>query len=190
MQFAWGYAPPLIIEAGVHYRLFDLLDQSPRTVHELAAQTGASARGLTAVLEALVGLELVARSGDRYRLTPESATFLVSTKPAFHGTFFRHATQQLLPRWMQLKEIVHTGKPAAAFNRDDEGEAFFAEFVESLFPLSYAAAQKLGEHLGLANATKPVTVLDVGAGDGPCAIGRPVCPAPPCTRRNRGVAPD
>jgi hypothetical protein len=54
MQFAWGYAPPLIIEAGVHYRLFDLLDQSPRTVNELAAQTGASARGLTAVLDALV----------------------------------------------------------------------------------------------------------------------------------------
>jgi predicted O-methyltransferase YrrM len=167
MQFAWGYAPPLIIEAGLHYRLFDLLDKSPRTVNELAAQTGASARGLTAVLEALVGLELLARAGDRYRLTPESATFLVSTKPAFHGAFFRHGAEKLLPRWMQLKEIVRTGKPSAAFNRDDEGEAFFAEFVESrYFRSATRQREKLGEHLGLANATKPVTVLDVGAGSG------------------------
>ena len=27
MQFAWGYAPPLILEAALNYRLFDLLDR-------------------------------------------------------------------------------------------------------------------------------------------------------------------
>ena len=37
MQFAWGYAPPLILEAALNYRVFDLLDQAPQTVGELAA---------------------------------------------------------------------------------------------------------------------------------------------------------
>ena len=32
MQLAWGYAPPLILEAAVKHRVFDLLDESPKTV--------------------------------------------------------------------------------------------------------------------------------------------------------------
>src|ERR1039458_725287 len=150
MQFAWGFAPPLILEAALNSRVFDLLDQGPQTVGELSAQSGASVRGLTAVLNALVGLEFLARKGSRYALTPESAAFLVSTKPAYHGGFFRHMSRQILPNWLQLAD----------------GEQFFAEFVEGLFPMSYRAAQVMGEHLGIPKAASPVSVLDIGAGSG------------------------
>src|ERR1035437_9485103 len=61
MQFAWGYAPPLILEAALDCRLFDLLDRGPQTVEELAAQGEASVRGLTAILNALVGLEFLVK---------------------------------------------------------------------------------------------------------------------------------
>jgi len=67
---------------------------------------------------------------------------------------------------MQLPEIVRTGKPAAKVNDQSEGAAFFAEFVESLFPISFAAATALGEHLGIPKASSPVHVLDIGAGSG------------------------
>jgi len=106
MQIAWGYAPPLILEAALSYRLFDLLDRKPQSVRELAARCGASVRGLTAILNALVGLELLVKPGDRYALTPESAAYLVSTKPAYHGGFFRHVIRQILPQWLRLKEAV------------------------------------------------------------------------------------
>src|ERR1700722_10164432 len=88
MQFAWGYAPTLIIEAAVHHRVFDLLDESPKTIKELAKKSGASQRGLTAIVNALVGLNFLSRKGERYALMPESATFLVSTKPAFLGALY------------------------------------------------------------------------------------------------------
>ncbi len=166
MQFAWGYAPPLILEAALNHRVFDLLDEAPQTVKELAAKSGASTRGLTAILNALVGLEFLGRKGDRYALTPESAAFLVSTKPGYHGGFFRHVTRQILPQWMQLTEAVRSGRPPLAANRQGEGQEFFAEFVEGLFPLSYKAAQVLGEHLGVPKATSPLSVLDIGAGSG------------------------
>jgi SAM-dependent methyltransferase len=166
MQFAWGYAPPLIIEAALNHRLFDLLDKAPQTVGELAAQSGASTRGLTAILNALVGLEFLVKRGDRYALTPESAAFLVSTKPAYHGGFFRHVIRQVLPNWLQLTEAVRSGRPVVAGNQQGEGQQFFAEFVEGLFPLSYKAAQVLGEHLGIPKATSPISVLDIGAGSG------------------------
>jgi len=166
MQFAWGYAAPLILEAAVNWRVFDLLDQGPQTVGELAAQSGTSERGLTAILNALVGLEFLTRRGERYALTPESAAFLVSTKPAYHGAFFRHMARQVLPHWLQLTESVRTGRPVVAANDEGEGQKFFAEFVEGLFPVSYKAAQVLGEHLGIPKAAAPLSVLDLAAGSG------------------------
>jgi 3-hydroxy-5-methyl-1-naphthoate 3-O-methyltransferase len=166
MQFAWGYAPTLIIRTALDLRLFDFMDQSPKSVAELAQQTGASTRGLTAILNALVGLEFVTRSDGRYALTPESATFLVSTKPGFHGGFFQHTLDQILPKWLQLGEVVRSGKPASAVNSRQHGAEFFANFVESLFPMGYPAARTLGEHLGISKAGGPVKVLDLAAGSG------------------------
>jgi 3-hydroxy-5-methyl-1-naphthoate 3-O-methyltransferase len=166
MQMAWGYAPPLIVETAVSFRLFDLLDPSPRTVQELARESGASVRGLTAILNALVGLGLVVRKATRYALTPESASFLVSTRPGFRGGFFHHMSQQIIPQWLKLREAVRTGRPVVAGNQQDTGAEFFAKFVEGLFPLSYRAAQVLGEHLGIPRATSRVSVLDLAAGSG------------------------
>jgi len=166
MQMSWGYAPPLIIEAAVKHQLFDRLDGAPRTAEQLAKETRASVRGVKAICNALVGLRLLAREGVGYALTPESATFLVSHKPGYHGEFFRHVSAQLIPKWLGLDEVVRTGRPAATVNSEAKGAAFFAEFVESIFPLSYAAAKALGEHLGIPQAKSPVKVLDLATGSG------------------------
>lgn len=166
MKMAWGFTLPLIIEAALTHRVFDHLALGPRTLEELSAATSASARGLRAILNALVGVELLTCVGGRYDLAPESAAFLVSSKPGYHGGIFHHISSQLIPHWLALNEVVGTGRPAEKLNESEHGAAFFAEFVESLFPLSYPAAQKLGEHLGVRQATRPVSVLDVGAGAG------------------------
>jgi 2-polyprenyl-3-methyl-5-hydroxy-6-metoxy-1,4-benzoquinol methylase len=166
MQFAWGYAPTLIIRAALDHHLFDRLDEGPQTVEELAAVTGASKRGLTAILNALVGLQFLSRSQGKYSLMPEAAAFLVSGKPGFHGAFFHHTLDQILPKWLQLSEAVRTGKPARAVNHQASGAEFFANFVESLFPMGYPGAKALGEHLGIQKSTKPVRVLDLAAGSG------------------------
>ncbi len=166
MQFAWGYAPPLIIEAAVQHRVFDLLDQHPKSCDELARETQASPRGLGALLNALVGLKLLGREGARYSLTPESAAFLVSSRPGYRGRFFHHHAQQLLPQWMQLADVVRTGRPVKHTNHGDTGPDYFAAFVESLFEVNRAAALVLAGHLGLEKGTAPVSVLDIGAGSG------------------------
>jgi 3-hydroxy-5-methyl-1-naphthoate 3-O-methyltransferase len=166
LQFVWGYAPTLVIQSAVQHRVFDLLDESPKTIKELAKKSGASERGLTAIANALVGLNFLSRKGDRYQLTPESAAFLVSTKPGFLGEIYRHTSTQLLPKWLELDKVVRTGKPAIAVNSPKPGAAFFASFVEALFPMGYHAAQMLGEHLKISKTKNPVSVLDIAAGSG------------------------
>ncbi len=176
MGMAFGYAPALMLEAAVRHRVFDALDAGPKTLAELAAATGASNRGLRALLNALVGLELLSKQhdtggdDDRYALTPESAAFLVSGKPAFLGGMMLHTSGQLLPKWLELSEIVRTGRPARAVNEEGEGSKFFEQFVEALFPVGYPGAQALAQSLGVASATGPVEVLDLAAGSGVWSI--------------------
>jgi ubiquinone/menaquinone biosynthesis C-methylase UbiE len=167
MQFAWGYVPPLVLEAAIRHRIFDLLDGGPKTASEIQKETGASERGLSAVMNALVGLNFLAKDKRGYfSLTPESSTFLVSTKPSFQGGLLRHGSEQLIPKWLRLFEIVMTGEPAAAVNKEESGGDFFQQFVNDIFPLSYPAAQVLSRHYN-ANGTAPaVRVLDLAAGSG------------------------
>ena len=115
LQLAWGYVPPLLLEAAIRHRIFDLLDEAPKTASTLQKETGASLRGLTAVMNALVGLQFLTKDGQGlYTLTPESSAFLVSTKPGFHGGMIRHCSEQLIPKWLHLNQIVITGKPEGA----------------------------------------------------------------------------
>jgi len=166
MQFAWGYVPPLILEAAIRHRVFDVLDDGPKAINDVQKETGASERGLTAIMNALVGLNLLAKDDQgRYSLTPESAAFLVSTKPGFQGGMIRHCSEQLIPKWLHLNEIVATGKPVESVNQEGAGSEFFQNFVNDIFPMSYPAAQTLARHLNM-NGGGEVRVLDLAAGSG------------------------
>lgn len=167
LQFAFAYAPPLMIEAAVKLNLFDALAKGEKSADDLAAETKASVRGVRILLNGLVGLGLLTHpKPGRYQLSPEADAFLVRGRPAYMGGFFNHASSQLIPKWLGLTEIVRTGKPAQAVNAEGEGAAFFEQFVEDIFPLSRRAAMGLADHLELADATAPVSVLDLAAGSG------------------------
>jgi 3-hydroxy-5-methyl-1-naphthoate 3-O-methyltransferase len=167
MQAAWGYVPTLVLEAAIRHRVFDVLEAGPKTVKETAVATGASERGLRAIMNVLVGLNfLVKVEGKRYGLTPESETFLISTKLGFQGGFLKHASAQLIPKWLHLNEVVRTGKPAVAVNEEEAGTDFFQKFVVDIFPMSYPSALALANDLALGDSGAPVRVLDLAAGSG------------------------
>lgn len=168
LEMAWGFAPPLILEAAVRHHVFDVLENGPKKVDEIATATGASARGLRALLNALVGLRFLERRGDQYALAPESAAFLVSTKPAFLGGFLGHISRSIVPHWLELTEVVKTGTPSRAVNEENAGSEFFRQFVEDLFPMNYAGARALADALSAELTSRPgrVNVLDIAAGSG------------------------
>jgi SAM-dependent methyltransferase len=161
----------LIIEAAIRNRVFDALDQGPKTVADTSAATGASQRGLANIMNALIGLELLTRdSAGRYALTEDSAAFLVSSKPAYLGGMIRHTSTDLIPRWLDLAEVVRTGMPSKRVNSIEEGSAFFEPFVGDLFALNYAPAIAAADALGMAAKTNPIRVLDLAAGSGVWSI--------------------
>jgi len=166
LQFGFAYAPPLIIGAAVSTKVFDILATGPKSLAEMSRETGASTRGLRAIMNALVGLELLAKDNGRYILTPESENFLVSNKPGTLAGFFSMNRLRLMELWMKLDEIVRTGQPAEPRNLEGPGTEFFTELVENIIPMSYGSAQALADHLKVAEAGKPLRVLDLAAGSG------------------------
>src|SRR5262245_58739835 len=130
-QLGLAYAPPLIISAAVNNKVFDTLQSGPKTLEQLKKETGGSARGLRAIMDALVGLELLKKDRQsRYSLTPESQAFLVSEKPGTLAGFFGSILPVMASRWLQLTDIVRNGQPAAAVNQETEGTQFFSQLVE------------------------------------------------------------
>jgi precorrin-6B methylase 2 len=167
MQFGFAYAPPLIIGAAVSNKVFDSLASGAKTVAQLSKETGAPARGLRAITNALVGLELLKKDRrEKYSLTPESTAFLLSNKPSTQAGFFGTILPQLISRWLQLADVVRDGQPAVAVNQETEGTEFFSQLVENIIPMSYPSAQALGDHLKVSKAKNDIRVLDLAAGSG------------------------
>jgi hypothetical protein len=167
MQFGFAYAPPLIIAAAVANKVFDSLESGSKAVDQISKETGASERGLRMLMNALVGLELLKKDRhQKYSLSPESAAFLVSTKPGTLAGFFQLNVTQLVSKWLQLGDVVRTGQPTQAVNQEGEGTEFFSGLVENIIPMSYATAQTLANHLKLAKAKNELRVLDLAAGSG------------------------
>ena len=167
MELSFAYAPPLVISAGVSNKVFDSLEDGAKTATQVAEETGASARALRVLMNALVGLDLLKKQRQgKYSLTPESAAFLLSNKPGTHAGFFGTIAPQLISRWLRLSDIVREGRPAVAVNQETEGTEFFSQLVENIIPMSYPSAQKLGDHLKLARTRNEIRVLDLAAGSG------------------------
>jgi ubiquinone/menaquinone biosynthesis C-methylase UbiE len=166
-QFGFAYAPPLIISAAVNNKVFDSLQSGAKTVDQVKKETGASRRGLRAIMDALVGLELLKKDRHaQYSLTPESEAFLISDKPGSLVGFFKSILPIMISRWLRLTEVVRDGQPAVAVNQETEGTEFFSQLVETIIPMSYAGARKLADHLKIAKTRHELRVLDVAAGSG------------------------
>ena len=165
MQLGFAYGPPLIIGAACANKLFDALVSGPKTAAEVSKQTGASERGARILMNALIGLELLRKEGDRYSLTPESEAFLVSDRPGTLAGFFPMSMRHLIPLWLKLDETARSGRPPEARNQEKQGTAFFSELVENIIPMSYGGAQAAAQHLAGA-AKGPLRVLDIASGSG------------------------
>ncbi|MDE3109482.1 MAG: methyltransferase domain-containing protein [Acidobacteriota bacterium] len=166
MQSVWSFINPLALDAAIQIGVFDVLDSGPKTLDEVGRATGASVRGLAAIMNLLVGLQFLARTSDgRYALTPESSAFLVSAKPGYHGGFVHHLIS-MASDFLPLAEIVRAGKPPASHFGTADAAEFFEELVGNILPVAFPGARMVAEALGVSRTTQPLAVLDIGAGSG------------------------
>ena len=174
----WAARTALALSAAVELDVFTSISQGNKTSAAIAKSFGSSQRGVERLLDALTGIGYITKRGTQYRLTPIADTFLVRTKHTYMGAMVKE-TQMTLPLWMQLADVIRSGKPAAAVN-SDEGRKFFPELVKAIFPMTYQGALGLVHSLPKAKLKKISRVLDVAAGSGAWSL--PFAQANPATR--------
>ena len=154
------------LRTAIELQLFGRIAGGARQIGALASQTGATARGLTALLDFLVTENWLTKTDGTYGLTPESATFLVPGRPAYLGdvTGFL-AGPGLRSACDDLLETVRTGAPPLGNSLIETDHAYWAAFARSMAGLQ-AMPAALTAGFVAARGLAPGKVLDVAAGHG------------------------
>jgi acetylserotonin N-methyltransferase len=100
--------------------VFDALEAGPKAAIPLAAELGAHPDALARLLDACVGLGLLARDGDRFATTPAASAFLTAASPRRLTGYLNFTNDVLWKLWGHLEDAVRAGGPGwkAAFGWD------------------------------------------------------------------------
>ena len=156
------------LRAAIELDLFDAIAAGRATPEALAAATGASARGVRILADALAVLGFLQRHDDgRYTLADDYAPFLTTGSPLYVGSAVRFLhNPTLVDGFAHLTDAVRRG---GARPSDSDALApdhpMWVEFARAMAPL----ARVTGEILAIlltAESLGAARVLDVAAGHG------------------------
>ncbi|MCA1849869.1 MAG: methyltransferase, partial [Acidobacteria bacterium] len=109
MQLIFAHVPARVLMTAVQLQVFSHVAAGKRRVAEIAEAAGASERGMRMLLDALVALQLLVKDGERYRLTPLAAEYLVRGRPNYAGAMLEN--EGMWEGWGHLTEVVRAGSP-------------------------------------------------------------------------------
>lgn len=166
LQQSSSYWKSCTIHAGVKLDVFTPLAKGPQTAAGLAAVMQADERGLAMLLHALTAMELLAKDGDRFRLTPLAAEHLVRTSPTYMGHILMHH-HFLVEGWGKLDAAVRTGAPVRKRSSHETDGEERESFLMGMFNLASLLAPRVAAEIDLRGRRR---LLDLAGGPGTYAI--------------------
>ena len=149
----------LIVGAAVEAGVFRELKDQALTLNDLAAATGANPRALWTVTEALASMGYLEHEKGKIKITPACYSVLYDqNSPDYQGLAFMH-TYRLLPKWLELPNILKTGKPAQK-KEDPEEQKYF---IEAMSHYAREDATEIAAYC-LQDLPPNPEVLDIGGG--------------------------
>jgi hypothetical protein len=164
LQLTGGAQATALLGTAVECGVFTRLAAGAMTADELAKAASIAPRGARALLDGLVGLNLVTVAEGKYANSPEAAAFLVEGKPSSLTGLARVALHGM-PDWAKLSEAVKTGGPVMAQSIDAQDHPFWSILVTAIAPLAFPCAEAVVAQLDVARRG-PLSILDVGGGSG------------------------
>jgi len=163
MQLATGYWASAALGAAVRAGLFDALDAGEATADEVVERAGTAANQTTALLDALVGLELLTKTGDRYAIAKDYRPLLSPSGGACMLDALR-LNLDMYPMWGRLGECVRNGQPAVPGEAHLGGDA--ARTRRFVMGMHSRALPMLPLITGAVDVDGAKRLLDVGCGPG------------------------
>ncbi|HEY3380846.1 MAG TPA: methyltransferase [Vicinamibacterales bacterium] len=145
--------------------LFTVLNDEARTSVETAEALETDPRATDRLMNALVGLGLLAKDHDRFSNSPLALAYLVKGKPGYMAGLGH--TSHLWDTWGHLTQVVRAGHPEDLPPTNDRGNDWLRPFIAAMH---WRATQNAGEIIDLLDLTGVSRVLDVGGGSGAYAM--------------------
>ena len=173
-QMIRGYMPSRCVLTALELDLFTAVGEGANA-EQIGARMEANARGAGMLLNALVALGLLTKSGEDYKNTPESARFFVQGSRDNHRNGLLH-TADIWHRWSTLTDAVRRGARIAEDQDPTPGRTH--NFIAGMQRLAKDRAPLVVEALGTAGVRR---ILDLGGGSGAYSIAfAKACPDVKC----------
>jgi predicted O-methyltransferase YrrM len=172
-----GYMPSRCLLTALELDIFTAVGDGANA-EQIGEKIHANARAAGMLLNALVALGLLSKSGDDYKNTPESARFFVQSSKDNHRNGLLH-TANIWHRWSTLTDAVRSGTRVPT-SRDDNSE-WTHNFIAGMQRHAKDRAPLVVKALGAATTTATSTsnsnshcnvrrILDLGGGSGAYSI--------------------
>lgn len=161
-----AYQDSIILLTANHLGVFGALAAGPRTAAQLANDLGLDARALDILLCALVGMDVLEQPAADTFAMPAAVASLLDPDGAdtMHSILDHHF--HLLERWVQLADVVRTGKPAPRDGPRDERS--LRAFICGMKDISRRSSEEVADALPeLGDCHR---LLDLGGGPGTSAL--------------------
>ena len=162
-QMIRGYMPSRCILTALELDIFTAVGDGANA-EQIGARLHANVRAVGMLLNALVALKLLSKSGDDYKNTPESARFFVEGSKDNQRNGLVH-TADIWHRWSTLTDAVRKGT-RVPIGRDDTPE-WTRNFIAGMQRNARDRAPLVVKALGAACVRR---VLDLGGGSGAYSI--------------------
>ena len=158
-----GFMPSRCILTALELDIFTAVGEGAAG-EQIGMRINANARAAGMLLNTLVALGLLSKSGDEYKNTPESARFFVQDSKDNQRNGLLH-TANIWHRWSTLTEAVRSGS-RVAIDRDHTPE-WTRNFIAGMQRNAKERARLVVKALGTAGVRR---VLDLGGGSGAYSI--------------------
>ena len=122
-RIAYGFMASKVLFAALNLDLFSRVSAQPKTLAELAEETGIAANRLLTLLTACVSLGLLRDAEGRYANAPASTAYLVRGTPGYFGDYYRFQVDRQIYPFLEQLDAVPRGEPVPPFYRDASAAA-------------------------------------------------------------------
>jgi SAM-dependent methyltransferase len=155
----------LALRTALELDLFTRVGSGAHTIPSLAAQSGASERGLRILCDYLVVQGHLSKQDDRYSLPLHARLYLSTASPAYMGSAVRFlASDAMVQAFCELRQATERHDECAVpALRADESD--WVAFAQAMAPLAREIAPLAAAVLS-PDFAGPLRVLDIAAGHG------------------------
>jgi len=164
-----GFARATALKAAIELEVFTFIGAGAGTAAELAKRAQTSPKGMRILCDFMVIQGFLAKQGETYGLTRDSAVFLDKKSPAYMGSaafFLVHPTH--VANFMDLTAAVRKGGTVNEQGNMGPEAPIWLEFAKWMAPISAMGSAALAQIVNTPG--QGMKVLDIAAGPGAYGI--------------------